>query len=72
MKSLTIHEVLDLTPESRTAVIKQLSKKDAQILSNQCRVYMDVVTDLEKIVDYNTLKKLEIIYSQLFDLYKAA
>lgn len=72
MKSLTIHEVLDLTPESRTAVIKQLSKKDAQILSNQCRVYMDVVTDLEKIVDYNTLKKLEIIYSQLFDLYKVA
>lgn len=72
MKSLTIHEVLDLTPESRTALIKQLSKKDAQILSNQCRVYMDVVTDLEKIVDYNTLKKLEIIYSQLFDLYKAA
>lgn len=72
MKSLTIHEVLDLTPESRTAVIKQLSKKDAQIPSNQCRVYMDVVTDLEKIVDYNTLKKLEIIYSQLFDLYKVA
>lgn len=72
MKSLTIHEVLDLTPESRTAVIKQLSKKDAQILLNQCRVYMDVVTDLEKIVDYNTLKKLEIIYSQLFDLYKVA